>query len=77
MVPLVIRSIGDDNFGREVFDGYVAHLQEKLKEKERKREDEKVISIFWVHDYYVLNFVAKLYLRLLYLMDVTFWLQKY
>ncbi|XP_064973530.1 pre-mRNA-processing protein 40A-like isoform X1 [Musa acuminata AAA Group] len=35
------RSIGDDNFGREVFDGYVAHLQEKLKEKERKREDEK------------------------------------
>ncbi|KAJ8497340.1 hypothetical protein OPV22_007892 [Ensete ventricosum] len=35
------RSIGDDNFGREVFEGYVAHLQEKLKEKGLKREDEK------------------------------------
>ncbi|URE27467.1 FF domain [Musa troglodytarum] len=36
------RSIDDDTFGKEIFEGYVAHLQEKLKEKERKREEEKV-----------------------------------
>nr|XP_009418171.1 PREDICTED: pre-mRNA-processing protein 40A-like isoform X1 [Musa acuminata subsp. malaccensis] len=35
------RSIDDDTFGKEIFEGYVAHLQEKLKEKERKREEEK------------------------------------
>ncbi|KAJ8459430.1 hypothetical protein OPV22_032356 [Ensete ventricosum] len=35
------RSIDDDTFGKEIFEGYVGHLQEKLKEKERKREEEK------------------------------------
>ncbi|WOL13200.1 pre-mRNA-processing protein 40A-like isoform X1 [Canna indica] len=35
------RLIGDENFGKEIFKGYITHLQEKLKEKERKREEEK------------------------------------
>ncbi|XP_042471401.1 pre-mRNA-processing protein 40A-like isoform X1 [Zingiber officinale] len=35
------RSICDDNFAKEIFEGYIAHLQEKLKEKERRREEEK------------------------------------
>ncbi|XP_074556481.1 pre-mRNA-processing protein 40A-like [Curcuma longa] len=35
------RSISDDNFAKEIFEGYIAHLQEKLKEKERRREEEK------------------------------------
>ncbi|CAL9760367.1 unnamed protein product, partial [Musa acuminata subsp. burmannicoides] len=38
------RSIDDDTFGKEIFEGYVAHLQEKLKEKnkrKKKREREK------------------------------------
>ncbi|RVX22426.1 Pre-mRNA-processing protein 40A [Vitis vinifera] len=35
------RSIGEESFGREIFEEYIAHLQEKAKEKERKREEEK------------------------------------
>ncbi|KAL1534229.1 pre-mRNA-processing protein 40A-like [Salvia divinorum] len=35
------RSIGEEDFCREVFDEYVARLQEKAKDKERKREEEK------------------------------------
>ncbi|WOK94974.1 pre-mRNA-processing protein 40A-like isoform X1 [Canna indica] len=35
------RSIGDESIGREIFEGYVVHLQGKMKEKERKREEEK------------------------------------
>ncbi|XP_057973871.1 pre-mRNA-processing protein 40A isoform X2 [Malania oleifera] len=34
-------SIGEESFGREIFEEYIAHLQEKAKEKERKREEEK------------------------------------
>ncbi|XP_078442394.1 pre-mRNA-processing protein 40A [Wolffia australiana] len=35
------RSLVEEEFGREIFDEYIAHLQEKAKEKERKREEEK------------------------------------
>ncbi|CAB4266162.1 unnamed protein product [Prunus armeniaca] len=35
------RSIGEENFSREVFEEYITNLQEKAKEKERKREEEK------------------------------------
>ncbi|PQP93470.1 pre-mRNA-processing protein 40A isoform X1 [Prunus yedoensis var. nudiflora] len=35
------RSIGEENFSREVFEEYVTNLQEKAKEEERKREEEK------------------------------------
>ncbi|XP_065847148.1 pre-mRNA-processing protein 40A isoform X2 [Euphorbia lathyris] len=35
------RSIGEENFSRDIFEEYVTHLQEKAKEKERKREEEK------------------------------------
>ncbi|KAG0502112.1 hypothetical protein HPP92_002184 [Vanilla planifolia] len=35
------RSIGDENFARDIFEDYVAILQEKAKEKERKRDEEK------------------------------------
>ncbi|KAL8492170.1 hypothetical protein ACS0TY_023705 [Phlomoides rotata] len=36
------RSIGEENYCREIFDEYVSRLQEKAKEKERKREEDKV-----------------------------------
>ncbi|XAR61994.1 hypothetical protein NMG60_11016563 [Bertholletia excelsa] len=35
------RSIGEENYAKEIFEEYVLHLQEKAKEKERKREEEK------------------------------------
>ncbi|KAK9946359.1 hypothetical protein M0R45_011827 [Rubus argutus] len=35
------RSVGEENFGREIFEEYITNLQEKAKEKERKREEEK------------------------------------
>ncbi|KAK6116042.1 hypothetical protein DH2020_008311 [Rehmannia glutinosa] len=35
------RSIGEEITCRELFDEYVSRLQEKIKEKERKREEEK------------------------------------
>jgi hypothetical protein len=38
----LFRSIGEESFRREVFEAYIAQLQEKAKEKERKREEEKV-----------------------------------
>ncbi|KAL0366295.1 UNVERIFIED_CONTAM: Pre-processing protein 40A [Sesamum radiatum] len=38
------RSIGEENLCREIFDEYVSRLQEKVKEKERKREEEKIPS---------------------------------
>ena len=36
------RSIGEESFAKEVFEEHITHLQEKAKEKERKREEEKV-----------------------------------
>jgi pre-mRNA-processing factor 40 len=38
----MFRSIGEESFRREIFEEYIANLQEKAKEKERKREEEKV-----------------------------------
>ncbi|KAL1353578.1 pre-mRNA-processing protein 40A isoform X2 [Arachis hypogaea] len=35
------RSMGDENYSREVFEEYITYLKEKAKEKERKREEEK------------------------------------
>ncbi|PKA60788.1 Pre-mRNA-processing protein 40A [Apostasia shenzhenica] len=35
------RSIGEESFAKEIFEDYVALLQEKAQEKERKREEEK------------------------------------
>ncbi|KAJ4701578.1 pre-mRNA-processing protein 40A [Melia azedarach] len=35
------KSIGDESFGRQIFDEYISHLVEKAKEKERRREEEK------------------------------------
>ncbi|XP_059070272.1 uncharacterized protein LOC131049460 isoform X2 [Cryptomeria japonica] len=37
----VYRAISDESFCREIFDEYIAHLQEKVKEKKRKRDEEK------------------------------------
>lgn len=37
--------MGEENLCREVFDEYISRLQEKVKEKERKREEEKVVKI--------------------------------
>jgi hypothetical protein len=36
------RSIGDESSSREIFEEYITYLKEKAKEKERKREEEKV-----------------------------------
>ncbi|KMZ63811.1 Pre-mRNA-processing protein 40A, partial [Zostera marina] len=36
------KSISEECFGREVFDGYVLHLFENAKEIERKRDDDKL-----------------------------------
>ncbi|CAA6667105.1 unnamed protein product [Spirodela intermedia] len=37
------RSLGEENFGREIFEEYILHLQEKVKEKNArgKRDEEK------------------------------------
>lgn len=40
-----VRLMGDESFSREIFEEYKAYLQEKAKEKGRKREEEKVIEI--------------------------------
>jgi len=39
---LTHRSIGDESYSREIFEEYITYLKEKAKEKERKREEEKV-----------------------------------
>jgi hypothetical protein len=36
------RSIGYESSSREIFEEYITYLKEKAKEKERKREEEKV-----------------------------------
>lgn len=36
------RSIVEESLRREIFEEYIGQLQEKVKEKERKREEEKV-----------------------------------
>jgi len=33
---------------REIFEKYVAHLQEKANEKERKRDEGKVMKIYYL-----------------------------
>lgn len=38
----ICRSLGEDNGAKEIFEEYISHLLEKVKEKERKREEEKV-----------------------------------
>lgn len=49
IIPFVnfssFRAIGEETISRAVFEEYVAWLQEKAKEKERRREEEKVIHI--------------------------------
>ncbi|KAL2317863.1 hypothetical protein Fmac_031739 [Flemingia macrophylla] len=40
-IVLPYRSIGDETYGKEVFEEYITYLKEKAKEKERKREEEK------------------------------------
>lgn len=40
-----LRSIGEESFAQEIFEEHVLHLQEKAKEKERKREEEKVTAL--------------------------------
>lgn len=42
-VALLTRAIGEETTLKEIFEEYVARLQEKAKEKERRREEEKVI----------------------------------
>lgn len=42
----MLRSIEDDNFARELFEAYIDQLKGKLKEKDRKREEEKVAILF-------------------------------
>lgn len=37
--------MGEESFCKEIFDEYISRLQEKAKEKERKREEEKVMKI--------------------------------
>ncbi|KAJ8771330.1 hypothetical protein K2173_026507 [Erythroxylum novogranatense] len=37
------KAIEEDSLRREIFEEYIAHLQEKAKEKERKREEKKVM----------------------------------
>jgi hypothetical protein len=39
------RIIDNETLCKTLFDEYVLHLQQKAKEKERKREEEKVYSI--------------------------------
>ncbi|KAJ8761677.1 hypothetical protein K2173_004453 [Erythroxylum novogranatense] len=38
------RAIEEDSLRREIFEEYIAHLQEKAKEKERKREEKKIVD---------------------------------
>lgn len=38
-----IRGIGDEGVAREAFEEYVARLVDKAKERERKREEDKVV----------------------------------
>ncbi|KAJ8766677.1 hypothetical protein K2173_004501 [Erythroxylum novogranatense] len=40
----VEKAIEEDSLKREGFEEYIAHLQEKAKEKERKREEKKVVD---------------------------------
>lgn len=42
------RSMGEESFCMEIFDEHVSRLQEKIKDKERKREEEKVMK-FLIH----------------------------
>ena len=39
------KEIGSESLAQETFEDYVVYLQEKAKEKERKREEEKVYII--------------------------------
>ena len=43
-----IRSLGEEGIARDVFEEYIARLQEKAKEKERKREEEKVMRVLYL-----------------------------
>ncbi|KAJ8773131.1 hypothetical protein K2173_028308 [Erythroxylum novogranatense] len=38
------KAIEEDSLRREIFEEYIAHFQEKAKEKERKREEKKVVD---------------------------------
>ncbi|WZZ63676.1 hypothetical protein YC2023_075046 [Brassica napus] len=50
------RSIGDGNVSRGLFEEYITSLQEKAKEKERKRDEEKVMeTLYDLFCFYVEN----------------------
>lgn len=38
----IIRAIKEESSARQIFEEHIARLQEKARDKERKREEEKV-----------------------------------
>lgn len=58
---IIFRSVGDEDFGREIFEEYITSLHERAKEKERKREEEKVWLLLSVIScgYHYTSLVAK------------------
>ena len=40
------RDLGGETYAKELFEEYIARLKERLKEKERMREEEKVMLLF-------------------------------
>lgn len=43
-----VRSIGDESVSKGLFEEYITSLQEKAKEKERKRDEEKVLKFIFL-----------------------------
>ena len=43
----LFRLIGEEGFAKDIFEDYVVKLQEKLKEKDRRRDEEKVTTLYF------------------------------
>ncbi|MCO5602358.1 hypothetical protein L7F22_056489 [Adiantum nelumboides] len=55
------RAVEDESLCIKMFDDHLAHLQEKAREKERKREEEKALEIHWASKllkFYLQKFIA-------------------
>jgi pre-mRNA-processing factor 40 len=48
----IFRALDSEVYAKELFEECVVHLKERLKEKERLREEEKVMAT--IHGFYAL-----------------------
>jgi hypothetical protein len=60
------RDLGGETYARELFEEYIVRLKERFKEKERMREEEKVMLLFCVESFTISPLLSTVWFLLCY-----------